>query len=195
MRVPWIVWSGGSDLVRGGGRTNETIVNSTDLYTTLASYAQAELPAGVPLDGVDLKPAFSKGTKINRDHFHHVPGYVRFGGQVQSRPFSSVRDGRWKLYYEYTDGSFELYDLTTDIGETTDLAADRPGQVHRLGQKLIAWLDETDAPLATLRAGQPPRVFEDVRGETYANGTITRRRGETISVTAGQPVPFVLPRP
>ena len=62
VRVPWIVWSGGSDLVRGGGRTNETIVNSTDLYTTLASYAQAELPAGVPLDGVDLKPAFSKGT-------------------------------------------------------------------------------------------------------------------------------------
>jgi arylsulfatase A-like enzyme len=195
VRVPWIVWSGGSDLVRGGGRTNDTIVNSTDLYTTLASYARAELPAGVPLDGVDLKPAFSKGTKINRDHFHHVPGYVRFGGEVQSRPFSSVRDGRWKLYYEYTDGSFELYDLESDLGETTDLAADRPGQVHRLGRKLIAWLDETDAPLATLRAGQPPRVIEDVRGETYADGTITRRRGETITVTAGQPVPFVLPRP
>ncbi|MGF9753744.1 sulfatase [Microvirga sp. 0TCS3.31] len=195
VRVPWIVWSGGSDLVRGGGRTNDTIVNSTDLYTTLASYARADLPAGVPLDGVDLRPAFSKGKKIDRAHFHHVPGYVRFGGQVQSRPFSSVRDGRWKLYYEYTDDSFELYDLEADLGETTDLAADRPGQVHRLGRKLIAWLDETDAPLATLRAGQPPRVIEDVRGETYADGTITRRRGETITVTAGQPVPFVLRRP
>jgi arylsulfatase A-like enzyme len=195
VRVPWIVWSGNPDLVRGGGRTNETIVNSTDLYTTLASYAQAELPAGVPLDGIDLKPAFSRGTKINRDHFHHIPGYVRFSGELQSAPFSSVRDGRWKLYYNYTDGSFDLYDLKADIGETTDLAADKPGLTHRLGEKLIAWLDETDAPLATLREGQPPRVIEDVTGETYANGTVTPRRGETITVTAGQQVPFVLPRP
>ena len=184
-----IVWSENPDLVRGGGRVNDTIINSTDLYPTLASYAHAPLPTGVPLDGVDLKPAFSRGTKINRDHFHHLPGYVGVQG-----PASSVRDGRWKLYYEYTDGSFELYDLETDLGETSDLAADRPGQVHRLGQKLITWLDETDAPLATLRQGQPPRVIEDVSGETYANGTVTRRRGETITVTAGQPVPFVLPR-
>ncbi|MCY4727963.1 sulfatase-like hydrolase/transferase [Nocardioides sp. STR2] len=190
VRVPWIVWSRNPDLVRGGGRSNETIVNSTDLYTTLASYAQAELPAGVPLDGVDLKPAFSKGTKINRDHFHHLPGYVGVQG-----PASSVRDGRWKLYYQYTSNSFELYDLAADLGETTDLAADKPGVVHRLGQELIAWLDETDAPLATLREGQPPRVIEDVTGETYANGTVTARRGETITVTAGQQVPFVLPRP
>ena len=108
---------------------------------------------------------------------------------------TSVRDGRWKLYYDYTEGSFELYDLTADIGETTDLASDKPGVTHRLGQKLVDWLDETDAPLATLRPGQPPRVIEDVTGETYADGTITTRRGETITVTAGQQVPFVLPRP
>ena len=47
IRVPWIVWSQNPDLVRGGGRANETIINSTDLYTTFASYAQAALPAGV----------------------------------------------------------------------------------------------------------------------------------------------------
>lgn len=195
VRVPWIVWSANPDLVKGGGGTNQTIVNSTDLYTTLASYAQAKLPAGVPLDGIDLKPAFSRGTTINRDHFHHIPGYVRFSGELQSAPFSSVRDGKWKLYYNYPDGSFELYDLKADIGETTDLAADKPGLTHRLGEKLIAWLDETDAPLATLREGQAPRVIEDVTGETYANGTVTPRHGETITVTAGEQVPFVLPRP
>ena len=190
VRVPWIVWSKNADLVRGGGRANDTIVNSTDLYTTLASYAQAQLPAGVPLDGIDLKPAFSRGTKINRDHFHHLPGYVGVQG-----PASSVRDGRWKLYYKYTDSSFELYDLASDIGETTDLAAQKPGLVHQLGQQLIAWLDETDAPLATLRAGQPTRVLENFTGETYANGEVTRHRGDTITIAAGDQVPFVLPRP
>jgi arylsulfatase A-like enzyme len=195
VRVPWIVWSENDDLVRGGGRANDTIVNSTDLYPTLASYAQAPLPAGVPLDGIDLKPAFSKGTKINRDHFHHLPGYVRFGGALESSPFSSIRDGRWKLYYNYTDNSFELYDLVHDIGETTDLAAQKPGLVHQLGQQLIAWLDETDAPLATLRTGQPTRVLENFTGETYANGEVTRHHGDTITIAAGEQVPFVLPRP
>jgi len=190
VRVPWIVWSQNPDLVRGGGRTNETIINSTDLYTTLASYAQAKLPAGVPLDGINLEPAFSKGTKIDRDHFHHLPGYVGVQG-----PASSVRDGRWKLYYQYTDNSFELYDLTQDIGETTDLSAQKPGLVHQLGEQLIGWLDDTDAPLATLRAGQPTRVIEDFTGATYADGEVTRHRGDTITIVAGDPVPFVLPKP
>jgi arylsulfatase A-like enzyme len=195
VRVPWIVWSENDDLVRGGGRANDTIVNSTDLYPTLASYAQAQLPAGVPLDGIDLKPAFSNGTKINRDHFHHLPGYVRFGGALESSPFSSIRDGRWKLYYNYTDNSFELYDLVQNIGETTDLAAKKPGLVHQLGEQLIAWLDETDAPLATLRTGQPTRVLENFTGVTYANGEVTRHHGDTITIAAGEQVPFVLPRP
>jgi arylsulfatase A-like enzyme len=195
VRVPWIVWSENDDLVRGGGRANDTIINSTDLYPTLASYAHAPLPAGVPLDGIDLEPAFSQGTKINRDHFHHLPGYVRFGGVLESSPFSSIRDGRWKLYYNYTDSSFELYDLVTDIGETNDLAAKKPGVAHQLGEQLIAWLDETDAPLATLRTGQPTRVIENFTGETYANGEVTRHHGDTITVAAGEQVPFVLPRP
>ena len=190
VRVPWIVWSRNADLVRGGGRANDTIVNSTDLYTTLASYAQAQLPAGVPLDGIDLKPAFSQGTKIDRDHFHHLPGYVGVQG-----PASSIRDGRWKLYYRYTDHSFELYDLATDIGETTDLAAQKPGLAHQLGRQLIGWLDETDAPLATLRAGQQSRVLENFSGETYANGEVSRHRGDTITIAAGDQVPFVLPKP
>jgi len=190
VRVPWIVWSKNPGLVRGGGRANDTIVNSTDLYTTLASYAQADLPAGVPLDGIDLKPAFSRGATVNRTHFHHLPGHVGVQG-----PASSVRDGRWKLLYRYTENSFELYDLRSDVGETTDLADRRPGLVHQLGRQLIDWLDETDAPLATLRAGQPARVLQDFTGETYARGEVTRHRGDTITIAAGDPVPFVLPRP
>lgn len=143
----------------------------------------------MPLDGIDLKPAFSKGTTINRDHFHHLPGYVGVQG-----PASMVRDGKWKLCYTYTDSSFELYDLSKDLGETTDLSKQKPGLVHHLGEQLIAWLDETDAPLATLRTGQPTRVIEDFIGETYAHGEVTRHRGDTLTIVAGDEVPFVLPK-
>ena len=88
-----------------------------------------------------------------------------------------------------------LYDLVADVGETTDLAAQRPGLVHRLGEKLIGWLDDTDAPLATLRAGQPTRVIEDFTGDTYANGRVTHHRRDTITIAAGDPVPYLLPTP
>ena len=189
VRVPWIVWSDNPDLVRGGGRSNDTIINSTDLYTTLASYAGAALPEGVHLDGVDLKPAFSRGTHINKTNFYHLPGYVG----VQA-PASTVRDGRWKLIYNYTDHSYELYDLKADIGETTNLAAAKPGLARSLGRELVDWLDDTDAPLATLRTGQAPQVIEDFHVTSYANGVITDHDGDTITVVAGEQVPFLLPQ-
>ena len=67
--------------------------------------------------------------------------------------------------------------------------------MHQLGHRLVAWLDETDAPLATLRAGQPTRVLEHFTGETYADGEVTRHRDDTIAIAAGDEVPFALPRP
>jgi arylsulfatase A-like enzyme len=187
VRVPWIAWSGSKDLVRGG-IVNRTIVNSTDLYRTLASYAEAPLPAGVPLDGVDLRPAFSTGARIDRENFYHHAGYV--GRQA---PASSVRDGRWKLYYGYTKQSFKLYDLRKDIGETTNIAKKRPRTVNRLGRTLVRWLNATDAPLATLRPGQPKLVLKNVRGRTYSDGTLKRRRGAKVVIKPGKEVPFVLP--
>jgi len=194
VRVPWIVWSGSPDLVRGGGLANDTIINSTDLYPTLAAYAKAPLPAGVQFDGKSLKPEFSQGTHIERANYLHLPGYVRFSGSLESTPFTSVRESRWKYYYNYTDGSIELYDLTADIGETTDVAAQQPAVVHQIGEELIDWLDRTNAPLATLRAGQASRVLESFTGETYANGEVTEHDGDTITIAAGDQIPFVLPK-
>jgi hypothetical protein len=75
--------------------------------------------------------------------------------------------------------------------ETTDLAAQRPGVVHQL----VAWPDETDAPLASLRAGQPARVLQDFTGETYADGEVTKHHGDTLTIAAGDEVPLALPRP
>lgn len=125
------------------------------------------------------------GAKLNRTHFHHLPGYVRSSGELQSTTFSSLRDGRWKLYYDYTNASFELYDLVADIGETTDLAAARPGLVNQLGRRLVDWLPATDAPLATLRVGQAARIVDGFTGRAYAAGTVTEHEGDTN----GQPGP------
>ena len=90
VRVPWIVWSENADLVRGGGRANETIVNSTDLYTTLASYAQAQLPAGVPLDGIDLEAGVQPGHEDQPRPLPPPAGVRRRAGSGVEHPRRSV---------------------------------------------------------------------------------------------------------
>ena len=122
-----------------------------------------------------------------------MPGYLVEGGRDQ-RPESTVRDGRWKLGYEYETQSWHLYDLVTDIGETTDLVEERPDVVTRLGGELLRWLDSTDAPLATLRDGKAP-IDLQVRGTTYSDGRIRQyNSGTTLHVEPGEQVPVVLNR-
>jgi hypothetical protein len=43
------------------------------------------------------------------------------------------------------DGRLELYDLSTDLGETKNLAGEMPEKAAELIEKLHAWQDETNA--------------------------------------------------
>lgn len=190
VRVPWIVWSKNKRLVRGG-TTDSSPINGTDLYPTLADYAGAKLQRGVPFDGTSLRDAYATGAHVNRPRFAHLPGYLIDGGRNQ-RPETTVRDGRWKLDYGYEDQSWHLYDLNKDIGETTDLASQRPDVVARLGAEITHWLDRTNAPLATLRAGHAP-VELQVRGTTYSHGEVQHYdRSTTLRIQPGDELPLVL---
>ncbi|NUR08879.1 MAG: sulfatase [Nocardioidaceae bacterium] len=189
VRVPYIAWSANPDLVRGH-RVVSSPVNHTDLYPTLADLAGATLPKDVPFDGTSLRTALASEAAVHRPRFAHLPGYLVEGGRSQ-RPQSSVRDGRWKALYSYETQEWELYDLQQDIGETTNLAASRPDLVQRLGGELARWLDETDAPLATLREGKEP-VTMTVDGTTYADGSRHHYDGRTLTIEPGEELPLVL---
>lgn len=189
VRVPLIAWSENPGLVKGG-RVDSSPVNVTDFYPTVADYAGASLPAGVPFDGVSLRGAIAHGATVRRPTFQHMPGYVIKDGQ-DSRPKTSVRDGRWKLVYAYETQTWELYDLQSDIGETRNLAQARPEVAQRLGREMIRWLAETHPPLATLRPGRAP-VTITVRGTAYSDGRVHHYPGQTLTIQPGQEVPLVL---
>ena len=142
------------------------------------------------LDGEDLSGIFAHSSAtLERDAiFWHLPGYLISGDRDQ-HPQSVVRSGDWKLIYNYEDQSYELYDLATDIGETTNVAMANPTVVTKLGLTLINWLDDTDAPLATLRSGS---MQINLTGLAYADGAITSYADQTITVSAGEEVPIVL---
>ncbi|MFJ2753608.1 sulfatase [Streptomyces sp. NPDC087297] len=189
IRVPMIVWSSNPSLVHGG-RSSSVPVNNVDYYPTFAAMAGASVPSEYPLDGADLSGVLNDPTAtVDRSQFWHFPGYLVENGRVQ-RPQSVIRSGRWKLVYSYETRNWSLFDLVADAGEADNRASLEPLAVKRLGTKLMHWLDDMNAPLATLRPGKPPVTIE-TSGVTYSNGRMALHNNEKIVVKPGQQLPIV----
>lgn len=126
------------------GRTCETPVVLTDLVPTLLEAAGVDVAKQVgPLDGVSLLPIFKGETPPSRPLYWHFPNYTNQGG----RPAGAIRDGDWKLVENYEDGGLELYNLTSDIGETKNLSSTEPQRAAALKQQLHNWLTSVGAQM------------------------------------------------
>ncbi len=175
-----------------------------DLLPTIAKLAGAKFPErGV--DGKDILPLM-KGTPGAT--CPHDAYYIYFG----VNELRAVRSGRWKLVLPHTsrnlggrapgaDGKpagyaptqvpLALYDLTADIGETTDVQAKHPDIVARLqGYAEAARVDLGDA--LTKRVGKNVRPAGHVPekpplgklSEKYESGN---RGPGTVSTGVGDP--------
>ena len=188
LRVPMIAWSKDAALVHGG-TINATPVSNMDFYPTFAALAGATVPAQYPLDGVNLGGILTDPTaRLTRQSlFWHVPRYL-VNQYYHQRPRSVMRSGKWKLAYSYEARTWQLYDLAVDIGETRNLAKERPDVVKDLGIKFLRWLDRMDAPLATVRTNVNIRVS----GYTYADGRIAAHRpNDIIRLKPGDEMPLI----
>jgi arylsulfatase A-like enzyme len=66
-------------------------------------------------------------------------------------PSSAIRQGDWKLIYYHADRSFELFNVSSDLGEQNNLAAKLPEVRQRLARTLGAYLARVDAQMPTDR--------------------------------------------
>jgi len=158
IRVPMIAYQPGTI---PAGTTNDEAIHAVDFYRTYATLAGAALPdpAIHAVDGESFSDILTGAqSELDRETiFYHFPGYTN-----QNVPRSiAIHDGldgnRYKLSYYYEDRTFELYDLTNDIGETTNLVETGMTQVQfEIAQDarvaLSGWLHETEADLLTVRA-------------------------------------------
>ncbi len=127
MRVPAVAW--GPGLIPASIESDE-LVTAMDLLPTFAELADAEIPDDRVIDGKNIWPILSgqPGARSPHDRFF----YAR-AGDVRA-----VRSGPWKYHQEiiYRDDeggpATALYNLKTDIGETSDLAEHHPEIVDRL---------------------------------------------------------------
>lgn len=123
------------------GQTIDTPVCSPDYFATLMDVAGGQTAA--KLDGHSLRPLLEgTGNLPERALCWHYPHYGNQGGA----PGAAIRRGVWKLvhWFEKPDAP-ELYNLSTDIGEKHNLAAQEPARVQALLAELKAWQKDVGA--------------------------------------------------
>ncbi|MBK1827312.1 sulfatase-like hydrolase/transferase [Haloferula rosea] len=138
IREPWVFWWPGTI---APGINPEPIV-SHDLFPTILSKAGIPVPEGHEVNGQDLSPLL-EGTSFEREEplVFHYPHWSPQGGS----PYSAIRQGDWKLLYNYTNASWELYNLAEDIGETTNRISTEADRQAVLSWALANGLENLDA--------------------------------------------------
>lgn len=149
IRVPFLIRMPGATNVGG---VNDTPVMSTDIFATALEFAGGRLPAGVTIDGRSLVSLLRGGAAPARDALYwHFPHYGNQGGF----PGGAIRMGDWKLIENYEDGSVQLYNLRSDLGERTDRAGTEPERVKTMRTRLHAWYRETGANFLSAKPDGP----------------------------------------
>ncbi len=150
MRVPTIAWWPGQ--IPAGSAT-DAIAGMFDILPTFATLAGGTVPSDRTIDGANLWPLLAGAPDAKPAH----ETFFYFNGLS----LNAVRHGDWKLQIAMgreaaeKAGDPKLYNLKTDIGESTDVAAANPEVVAKL-QTLIATMGKdlgTEGPGSSRELG------------------------------------------
>jgi arylsulfatase A-like enzyme len=98
-----------------------------DFLPTAAEVAKAKVPEN--LDGISMLPTLLGRPQTNRHDF--------FYWEFHERGFQqAARSGDWKSVRSQAGEPLELYNLSTDLGEKTNVAAKNPDVVARMEKYL-----------------------------------------------------------
>jgi len=122
------------------GRVDEdSVLTAVDFLPTVCRLAGVESTADLAPDGEDVSDVL---LGKSRDRTRPIFWEWRFnvaGNSEYLAPGLAVRDGKWKYFTDPTGERRELYDITVDPAERTNVIADHPEVVRRLHQKLLQW--------------------------------------------------------
>jgi uncharacterized sulfatase len=122
IRVPFIVrWPGTTP----AGSTSSHVGYFGDVMATVAELAGAQPPENV--DSISFVPTITGNPDKQKSHDYLYWEFYEQGGK------QAVRSGPWKAIRQpWMTGKTQLYDLSSDIGEAHDIAAEHPEQVARM---------------------------------------------------------------
>jgi arylsulfatase A-like enzyme len=120
LRIPfWVRWPGRIK----AGQVSDLVFYQPDVMPTLAELTGTKAPQH---DGVSILPELLGAEVVGRAQAKHDFLYWEYGSQV------AVRMGSWKAIQPKKNGDWELYDLSQDISETTDVASKHPDHLARI---------------------------------------------------------------
>ncbi|MDG2470666.1 MAG: sulfatase [Pirellulaceae bacterium] len=141
IRVPMIIsWPG---RIRSGSACEEPII-STDFYPTVLELSGLPSMPEQHLDGVSLAPALLDQPFERGAIYWHFPHYSNHGMQS---PGGAIRQGDFKLLEYFENGSVQLFNLKTDLGEQDDLSEKHPKKKKELLALLRSWREELSAKM------------------------------------------------
>lgn len=134
IRVPMAVYYPG---VTKAGSTTEVPVQAIDFFPTFVEIAGGNPKSDKLVNGVSLMPLL-KGKTIKERDIHFFRAYIE--------QYAAMIDGNWKIikYMPEKDKmsdpcTYEMYNITNDMSETTDLQKMYPERFEAMKKRLRAW--------------------------------------------------------
>ncbi len=142
-------WPG---VTKPGSTCNDYLI-SEDFFPTILELAGVTKPKqiGGVIDGISFVPQLKGKTGLSKGRalVWHFPNNWGPGGPGIGT-YSSIRKDDWKLiaYHNPTwKKRFELFNITEDIGETTNLLQKHPEKAKALCAELTRYLKESNAQM------------------------------------------------
>jgi arylsulfatase A len=119
-----------------------------DFLQTFYDLAGGTDPLPSDLDGGSLRDVFERGDRgrvkrNTKDLIFHFPWHTGVAESV-------IRSGKYKLRKDLDSLNIELFDISKDLSEENDLAAEMPDLVQKLDKKRAKYLKEVNAETVTL---------------------------------------------
>ncbi|MBD1433706.1 sulfatase [Sphingobacterium sp. DN00404] len=142
-----------------------------DLFSTIRAIAGIENRKVVQtVDGINLLPYLQDADLIDSTRalvWHHPNRWIKEDFSSSSWA-SALRIGDWKLIYDYTKQTLELYNLDHDIGEKHNLTDIYPEKTKELAGLLTQKLKEREAQLPRFKGTErfvpwPNEIVNDVK--------------------------------
>ena len=133
-RVPCVMWAPGRV---PAGTTCDQLCGTIDLLPTIASLTGTPLPDDQKIDGLDISSLVKGGNDSPRDEFLYYTSH----GAIQG-----IRQGDYKLLIKGPRNPKKnpkaktqvlLFNLTSDLGEQTNLAEKKPEKVAVLKKRML----------------------------------------------------------
>ncbi|MDP4777955.1 MAG: sulfatase-like hydrolase/transferase [Opitutales bacterium] len=140
IRSPLIVWAPGLiPTEKKGSRNTTSVFSAIDLIPSLLEITQTSAQA--EFDGENISATLLGKSQASR----HAPLFFRRPPDRTSHrnqhnlPDLAIRSGQWKLLCDYDGSTPRLFNLTTDPGESTNLAGVKPELAKKLAAQILKW--------------------------------------------------------